>query len=273
MNSRPPLPERTLPPHAAARIRASIMASTLSSAGPSLVTSTTERRKVRSRGLLVAAAMVVLLAGAGFGVWFRVDHGVVAAPAPVSTYGDQIISADLGPLTESQTRITLAGCVRPENPAVQEVLAARWLSDGHAPFRWVLYRNADDQVVLCSKRITGPTYAGVRGHRPSDRYPVVALGGDLASGWLPDQDVPEPTSATDYTTAQFFAAGPDVETVQLRLVVNSVPGPWFSGDVHSGYVFLPAFEPGPVPLDKHGEPQVTVERRAFDHAGLAVAIR
>lgn len=76
----------------------------------------------------------------------------------------------------------------------------------------MVYRNVDDQVVLCSKRVAGPTYGGVRGHLPSDRRPVVALGGMTNAAWLPDQSVAEPTTATDYTSAQFFAAGPDLAT-------------------------------------------------------------
>lgn len=263
MNAQPPVRERALPEESSTRIRAAIMAGTVA------------RRPVRRvTDLLVAAAVVLLLVGVGFAVWTRAEQGVVAAPLPpVSTYGDRVVTTDRGPLTEAQTTKMLALCVRREDPAVREIISARRLSDGHTAFPWVVYRNADGQVVLCSKRLTGPTYAGERKFRPSTRYPVVPVGGMNEGGWTPDQSTASPTTATGYSTSQFFAAGPQVATVQLRVVVEGVPGAWFTGEVHAGYVYVPLFEPGPVPLDPHGEPKVSFERRALDFSGSPVTIK
>ncbi|WP_375432243.1 hypothetical protein [uncultured Friedmanniella sp.] len=262
MNAQPPLRERALPPQISAQLRATIMAGTVD---------VRPARRVRTAWL--AAAVLALLIGSGFLVWTRTTPPLTAAPAPVSTADDVIVDTDRGPLTESETQAALTSCLRPEDPAVDTVISARGLTDGHEWFPWVAYRNVDDQVVLCSKRLSGPTYGGERKYRPSDRYPVVRVTGMAAASWRPDQTSANPTVATDYSTVQFFAASTDVATVQLRAVADGVAGAWFTGEVHDGYVFVPLFEAGPVPLDSHGEPTLTFERRAFDRNGLLVAIK
>jgi len=94
-----------------------------------------------------------------------------------------------------------------------------------------------------------------------------------AASWLPDQTSASPTVATNYSTVQFFAASSHVASVELRAVTRGVAGAWFAGEVHDGYVLVPLFEPGPVALNSHGEPEVSFERRAFDLHGSAVAIK
>lgn len=262
MNAQPPVRERELPAQTATQIRATIMAGTVQ-----------VRPAHRFRTVWLAAAVLTLLVGSGFLVWTRTSPPLMAAPAPVSTADDLVVHTDLGRLTKSQTDTTLASCLRPEDPAVDTVISARRLTDDHDPFPWVAYRNVDHQVVLCSKRLNGPTYGGERKYRPTDRYPVVRVTGMASGSWRPDQGSTNPTKATDYSTVQFFAAGPDVATVQLRAVINGVAGAWFTGEVHDGYVFVPLFEAGPVPLDPNGEPQVSFERRAFDLNGSLVAIK
>lgn len=262
MNAEPPVRERALPTYRCTQIRAAVMADAVP---------VPRTRRVRTGWL--AAAVLAVLVGSGFLVWTRTSAPLVAAPAPIGRAGDPVIETDLGPLTQSQSRTTLATCRRRENPAAGQIISARRLTDGRKPFSWVAYRNADDQVAVCSDRLSGPTYGGDPTFRPSPQYPVVGLGGMVTASWLPDQTTTNPTTATEYSTAQFFAAGTEVATVQLRAVTSGQAGAWFAGSVHNGFVFVPLFDAGPVPLNSHGEPELTFERRAFDGSGSPVSIR
>jgi hypothetical protein len=262
MNAQPPVRERALPPQVSAQIRATIMAGTVD-----------VRRAPRVRTAWLVAAVLAVLVGSGFLVWSRISPPMTAAPVPISTAGDVVVDTDLGPLTESQTQTTLDSCRRPDDPAVDQVISARRLTDGQNAFPWVAYRNVDDQVVLCSDRLAGPTYGGERKYRPSHAYPVVSVTGMAAASWVPDQTSASPTAATNYSTVQFFAASSHVASVQLRAMIDGVAGAWFAGEVHDGYVLVPLFEPGPLALNSEGEPKVSFERRAFDINGFAVAIK
>lgn len=261
MNARPPLAERTLPLESAARIRASLLADAAA-----------DRPARRGwRTALVAAAIVLVLLGVTFAVWNRPATQLVAGPAP--NPADLVVSTDLGPLDAVETEAQLADCRRDEHAPVEEVLYARRLTDGTSSIRSVIYRNTEGQITLCSGNLYGPTRGAERAYRPSERYPVMPLTGIASAGWLPDQTTSTPTIATDYETFQPFAAADDVATVQLRAVVEGRPGPWFVGTVVNGFVIVPLVAAGPVPLDAHGEPQLTFERRGVDGNGRLVAVK
>lgn len=268
MRTELPVAEQMVPTEVSARVRKSLMDATREAAP-----------RYRLPVGWVAATVIGLLAVTGvLGVMVgnRSDADLVAAPAPlppVSTSHDQTVTTDLGPLPAADTDATLATCRRAADPALATVVSARRLTDGHAPFTWVAYRNVDDQIVICSNRQNGPTLGGERQFRPTTDYPVVAVGGMTSASWLPDQSTSDPTTATNYSTAQFFAASPAVATVQLRVIVDGTPGVWFTGKVNNGFVLVPVFHPGMVPLNANGEPQVQYERRAFDRTGLPVRIK
>lgn len=212
-----------------------------------------------------------MLVGVTLALWNRPTTQLVAGPSRHP--GDQVVTTDLGPLDEADIRAQLAGCRRDEYPPVDEVLYARRLTNVQESIRSVIDRNTDGQVTLCSGAGYGATRGDERGYRPSGRYPVVPLTEIASAGWRPDQATSTPVSATDYVTSQPVAAAQDVVTVQLRAVVEGRPGPWFVGTVHNGFVIVPLVEAGPVPLDGHGTPEITFERRAVDRDGRLVAVK
>jgi hypothetical protein len=72
-----------------------------------------------------------------------------------------------------------------------------------------------------------------------------------------------------FTITEWLSVAPQVDTVQLRFVVDGVAGPWFVTAAHDGVVHLTGWLHGPQPPSA----RVLVQHRILDAAGDPVAQR
>lgn len=260
MNTELPLPERTLPPESADRIRAVIM-SDEPDAG--------QRRPLPTWVIPLAAAVVlVALLAAGAVLWPRTSRTEVVAtpsasptlaspplstePTPASTTlpsptpapsrigpldpgpNQEPFRTDRGPISAGKARSLVNECTDGKEADINKVLYARRVTDSETALDVVIYRRTGDgQEWFCapdSKYVSLDEVNPEIG--PSSSFPVVSDAG-VGTG-LDNRGV---------TAEWTFRALPSVARIQVRAVLANKPQRWFEAEVHGGLAFLPILTP------------------------------
>jgi hypothetical protein len=286
MSANLPLPERTLPPESAERIRTAILSEEL------------DRRDHRANrwmlGLVAALVVVALLATAAL-LWPATPETQVAkppsaSPTPASAEPTPLPTAipsptprpsssgplepgpkqkpfetDRGALTNSRAHAVVKECKNPDKADIQKVLYARRSTDGQQALDVVIYRRTDGAEWFCapaSSYIPLDEFNPEVG--PNASFPVVT---DSGQGSGLDQD--------GATSEWSFRALSSVQRIQVRAVVDDQPRRWFEAEVHGGFAYLRVFTPGKFKWDRAtmGPANITYEHRAFDKDGREVPVR
>jgi hypothetical protein len=293
MNTHLPLPERTMPPESAERIRAAILFEEL------------DRRERRANrwmlGLAAALVVVALLAVAAV-LWPaapepRIAERPSASPTPASPQPtakstempsprprpsntvplepgprQEPFQTDRGALTTSKARALITECNAPtegeEHPKVdvQKVLYARRATDGQQTLDVVIYRRTDGQEWLCAPASMHFVLDDVNpDNGPNAAFPVVT-----DSGWS------ETVDRNGLTVEWTYRTRPEIERIQVRAIVEDQPTGWFEAKVDGGFAVLPIFTPGTFDQPRPDEQiRLTLEYQhlAFDKDGREVPVR
>ena len=240
-------------------------------------------RSGRRRLVALAAAAVVLVAGAGVARELGQDattRTLVADPAaPAPQAADDPVATDLGPLPADQRRTLVAACRDEGGPLpVARVHYARSTSDGSgkAVRSVAVVEDHRGEYRLC---VSPTPVHGVPNTEQSGYGPgVLGPGGDLS----PTSGRPlSVISAHQYGYLRrggtfvdvhlgvAYAVTPEVDRVEVRLTGAGADEQWFAGAVHDGFTFIPVVVPElDAPDDR---PDVTVESRGYDADGRLVA--
>lgn len=300
MKTHLPVPERTLPPESARRIRSTITADRLED----------DARWTTHTWLVPLAAALVLIALMATAVvlWPNAARTEVAAtpsvvsPTPADpsvvelsssptavdpqppfvgppepqfrssanptsgpTSPTDVFETDRGSLASHGESTPLEWCAgevgSPGDGATSRY--ARRVSDGQVHMVVVVFQLPDGSEWICGPNGAGPLFSlDPPRSVPSDKHPVVVEPGPYGGG-------------EDELSSDFLYAGrPGVERVQARAVINGKPQPWFEAEVHGGLAYLPMFNTGRLiwTVDT-GLRGVRFEHRAFDADGDEVPVK
>lgn len=290
MKTHLPVPERTLPPPSAERIRAAIMVGRLDDR---------PRPSTSWRRPLAAALVVIALMATAVILWPRAARTEVAAtpsvevtraltpadqrPRPVTPSAPPEVSpADptTGPTSPLDVFRTDRGPMSPQDEAVAATFCAgepgrtrggvvspyaRWVSDGQRNLPVVVVQISGGWEWSCvGDSLDGqldsrdPAEAG-----PTTRYPVIMRHAS--------PEVAEKGLASEFD----YLALAGVARVQVRAVVRGEPQPWFEAEVHGRRAFLPMFNPGRFvwPRYERGPRDVRYEHRAYAKDGRELPVK
>lgn len=212
-------------------------------------------------GLGVALAAAVGVAAAVLGVAaLRGGDGPVAGPVTEPTVlGEELLTLDVGDLTETEALQACATERFAAGGAVEVAYGVRQLSaEGKVPV--VVLRNAEGDLRMCD--VTGADGPAVFPlPTASAQEPVVALANGRRA-WDCTGAKLERFSAT-----LWLGVSDQVAVVRQRYWVDGVPGPWFNTEAKGGLAHLQTWVDGP--LRKGTE--LTVEHEVLDADGAPVA--
>ena len=283
MKTNLPVPERTLPPKSADRIRAAVMFDEPDRAG---------RRSMRMWIVPVAAVLVVvaLLAAAAV-LWPRTSQTEVAVtpsanprrpsdepapsavpsptPRPSSTRSlkpgpkQDPFDTDRGALKSSTARTLLTECHEREGVSGEQVLYARRVSDGQKAQNVVIYRDPEGVEWVCAPASVHVPLDKVNPDvGPNSSFPVVA-----DAGWTQRMD--GKGVGVEWT----YRARSTVERIQVRALAGNQPTRWFEAKVDGGFAYLPILTPGKFKSPKNFRLVLDYQHRAFDKDGREVPVR
>ena len=290
MNTHLPVPERTLPPKSADRIRSAIM------------TDDPGRRLRLSRTWLLplaAALVVIALLATAVVLWPRASRTQIvarpsASPTPVSVDPTPMptglpsptprpsspgplesgpkqkpFQTDRGALTASKSRALIRECNAPsegEDPRkveVQKVLYARRGTAGQEIVDVTIFRRTDGQEWLCAPAsMQVPLDEFNPDNGPNSSFPVVSESGHS-----------QKHDENGITVEWVYRALPAVERIQVRAIVDDRPTRWFEAKVDGGFAYLPIFTPGKFKSSVPFKLILEYQHRAFDKEGREVAVR
>ena len=278
MNTQLPVPERTLPPESAERIRLALL-----NDEPEVDT-----RRVRIWLLPLAAVLVVIaLVATAVVLWPRTSRTEIArtpsasptsaVPSPSATRTPRLVRtpeppASPGPASSQAPFKTYRGSVDVATarrllhrrcldgqPVTGKVLEAFRASDGVRDFTVILYRADDGRTWQC---VYGSSFIPLQtDHRvvPNAATPVVTRPGGQSGdsrgvqvGWV-------------------YRALPSVKRIQVRALVEGRSTRWFESEVHEGLAFVPTFTSGEFSWER-GEFPLFFEHRAFDEDGREIPV-
>jgi hypothetical protein len=277
MNTSLPVPERTLPPESAKRIRIAIM----------IDEPEVDPRRVSTWMLALVAVLVVLaLVATALVLWPRTSQSEIAAtpsasatptarptrtdgfgrfrptppasPGPPST--QEPYRTDRGSLTTTAARRVVKQCQEGLGSSAGEILAGRRVSDGDRTFSVVIYRRPGGQEWECA-----PSSA----HVPLDEIDP-AVGPNPEFPIITDSSVTHRADQKGAGAEFIYRALPSVRRVQVRALVEGKPTRWFEGEVREGFAFVPVLTPGD--FDSGDFPLFYVHR-AFDVDGREVPVK
>ena len=284
MKTHLPVPERTLPPESARRIRTSLTADRLDDG---------ERPPARWLVPVAAALVVIALMATAVVLWPNAARTEVAAtPAPIEltwtpgpgeqgppfardpvptflssadptsgpTSPSDVFRTDRGPFPSEELASALRWCAGEVGSADDAVVGgyARRVSNGQTTVAVLVFRLPDGSEWIC-----GPD----EGAHPS-------IGREAAGG---ESVVVRPMTygggENDLSSEFLYATRPGIARVQARAVIEDKPQPWFEAEVHGGLAYLPMFNTGRFVwvVDK-GLRDVRFEHRAFDADGHEVPV-
>jgi hypothetical protein len=290
MNTHLPMPERTLPPQSADRIRAALMADKPG----------TRLRLSRTWLLPLAAALVVIaLFATAVVLWPRTSRTQIVArptaspmsasvePTPMSTElpsptprpsssgtlepGPQQkpFQTDRGALTTTKAQALINECNAPsegEEPRkveVQKVLYARRGTAGQEVVDVTIFRRTDGQEWLCAPAsMQVPLDEFNPDNGPNSSFPVVSESGQS-----------QKRDENGITVEWVYRALPAVERIQVRAIVDDKPTRWFEAKVDGGFAYLPIFTPGKFRSSAPFKQILEYQHRAFDKDGREVPVR
>lgn len=126
----------------------------------------------------------------------------------------------------------------------------------------LVLRNAAGDLRLCDQYgADSPSQAPVE--TATADHPVTFL----SNGRRDWNCTPDTHELRRFTITEWLSVAPQVDTVQLRFVVDGVAGPWFITHAHDGLVHLAGWLDGP---QDRGS-RVVMEHRVLDAAGDPVA--
>ena len=253
MNTHLPVPERTLPPQSADRIRSAIMADERGG----------RRSWSRSWLLPLAAALVVIaLFATAVVLWPGTSRTQIVArpsasptsasaePTPTSTElpsptprpsssgplepgpKQQPFETDRGALKLTRARALIKECN--EDVDVQAVPYARQAADGQRTLDVVIYHLADGRDWLCAPASMHVPLDEVNpDNGPNAAFPVVSDSGH-------SQGIDQKGVSVEWA----YRTLPTVERIQVRAIVDNRPTRWFEAKVDGGFAYLPIFTPG-----------------------------
>jgi hypothetical protein len=277
MNTNLPVPERTLPPESAERIRTAIM-----SDEPEL-----DPRRV-STWMLSLVAVVVLLAlvATALILWPRASQSEIAAtpsasatptagPSPTDSFArlrptppaspgppstQKPYRTDRGWLTTAAAKRVVKQCQEGLGSSDSEILTGRRVSYGDQTFSVVIYRRPDGQEWACV-----PSSA----HVPLDETDP-AVGPNPEFPIITESGVTQRADQRGATAEFIYRALPSVRRVQVRALVEGKSTRWFEGEVRGGFAFVPVLTPGD--FDIADFPLFYVHR-AFDVDGREIPVK
>lgn len=173
-------------------------------------------------------------------------------------------SIDRGPLSEAAAHEVATECDCGDRPryVVRQMLFARHTST-HGDV--VIYVGGDGTIYAhASNPFLGMGGPGAPSRpEPSRERPVVQWTGTLTT-----------SGAQESTGTTYYRVGPDVASVQLRVVVDGQVGPWFEASMAGGYAWAAASAHHDTRKDDDPglADDVRVEDRAFDAQGRLLDI-
>lgn len=272
MNTQLPVPERTLPPESADRIRTAVLFDELDPRG---------RRANRWLLGLAAALVVIALLATAAVLWPSARQTqVVATPTPTPTptpTGNLVprmratppqspgppstrepYPTDRGPLSATTARRVIKECLD-DGKVTGEILRARRASNGVDTFQVVLYRADDGRVWQCS---AGSSFTPLENDAevgPNPSAPIVTEPGTQSG------------DSKGVAAEWVYRALPSVRRVRVRALIEGRSTRWFESEVHEGLAFVPTFTAGRFDYEK-GQFPLFYEHRAFDADGREIPV-
>ena len=266
MKTHLPVPERTLPPESARRIRSTITADRLDD---------DDRRTAPTWLVPLAAALVVIaLMATAVVLWPNAARTEVAATPsavvtpsaiePTSSRRTDVFRTDRGPLPSEEEATALRYCAKQAgstDPGVKSLYARR-VSDGQQDYAAVMVRTSEGSEWFCLLgRTSGPLPSRdpAKGG-PTAKNSVVTDGGVHYGG---DGEI-------GFSSEFLYLTRPGVVRIRARAWVDGKPQRWFEVEVHGELAYLTMYNTGRLDARRRG---VSFEHRAFDAAGREILFR